>query len=91
MLRSTHDGDQRRHTSKPRRGPLCIHDEKGMAMRRLMTISLILTGSGASAHPGHPELLGHPDPWLIGAGIGAIIIAGLLGAKKGKKAKGKAA
>ena len=86
----------------PQRGPNATHVKaalrpslmmcrKGMAMRRLMTISLILTGTTASAHPGHPEVLGHPDPWIIGAGIGAIIIAGLLGKAKGKKRKGKPA
>lgn len=56
-------------------------------MRLLMTVSLILTASAASAHPGHPELLGLHEPWMIGAGIGAIIIAGLLGKKKGKGKK----
>lgn len=56
-------------------------------MRHLMTTILILTGTGASAHPGHPELLGLHEPWMIGAGIGAIILAGLLGAKKGKDAE----
>lgn len=54
-------------------------------MRRMMTISLVLSGTGAHAHAGHPELLGLHEPWMIGAGIGAVILAGLLGKKKAKE------
>ena len=86
MLRSTHNGDQTRCTSMPRCGPLCIWKDMGALMRFVTTLILMATGSAAAAHPGHPELLGLHEPWMIGAGIGAIILAGLLGKKKGEKA-----
>jgi len=55
-------------------------------MRLTITLGIVFIGTAASAHPGHPELLGLHEPWMIGAGIGAIILAGLLGKRKGEKA-----
>ena len=46
-------------------------------------IPLLLLAAPAQAHPGHvADLAGH-DHWVLGAGLGAIALAGLLGWLKG--------
>lgn len=54
-------------------------------MRLTIAFVFMFIGTAASAHHGPPELLGLHEPWLIGAGIGAIILAGLVGKRKGDK------
>ena len=53
-------------------------------MRQILTLALVVPAGGAQAHPGHiADVAGH-DHWVIGAAIGAIVLAGVLGALKGK-------
>lgn len=59
-------------------------------MRGLLTLTFILTGSVAVAHPGHwADLAGH-DHWVAGAAIGLAGLAAIWGALKGKKAQQEA-
>lgn len=59
-------------------------------MRGLLTLTFILAGSAAMAHPGHwADVAGH-DHWVAGAAIGLAGLAALWGALKGKKAKEEA-
>lgn len=56
-------------------------------MRLVLTLAFTLFGSAAVAHPGHLiEVAGH-NHGAAGAAIGLIILAGLYGALKGKKAE----
>ena len=53
-------------------------------MRAFLTLILTIMATGAQAHAGHlADVAGH-DHWVIGAALGAIALAGLLGALKGK-------
>lgn len=53
-------------------------------MRSILILTFSTVANGAMAHPGHLiEVAGH-DHWAIGAAIGAIAVAGLIGALKGK-------
>lgn len=53
-------------------------------MRRTLILMLTTLAPAAQAHPGHlADLAGH-DHWAAGAAIGAIVLAGILGALKGK-------
>ena len=57
---------------------------------RLMTLALILTATGAAAHPGHlVDAAGH-NHWVAGIALGAAGIAIALGAIKGRREKKKA-
>ncbi|MFO6464550.1 DUF6732 family protein [Jannaschia sp. KMU-145] len=48
-------------------------------------LAFFLTTASAAAHPGHiGDLAGH-DHWVLGAGLGAIALAGLVGWLKGGK------
>lgn len=48
-------------------------------------LALLLSTASAAAHPGHiADLAGH-DHWVVGAGLGAIALAGLVGWLKGGK------
>ena len=54
-------------------------------MRAILSVTLILTGSAAVAHPGHwADVAGH-DHWIAGAAIGLAGLAAIWGALKGKK------
>lgn len=54
-------------------------------MRYALSFLLLVTGSGAQAHPGHlADLAGH-DHWVAGAAIGIAILTGIYGALKGQK------
>ena len=56
-------------------------------MRAFLSLTLILAGSAAAAHPGHwADVAGH-DHWIAGAAIGLAGLAALWGVLKGKKAK----
>lgn len=51
-------------------------------------IPFVLFAAPAQAHPGHvADLAGH-DHWVLGAGLGAIALAGLLGWLKGGEEAG---
>lgn len=53
-------------------------------MRNILIVIFSLLASTVHAHVGHlADAAGH-DHWAIGAAIGAIALAGLLGALKGK-------
>ncbi|WP_394179973.1 DUF6732 family protein [Yoonia maritima] len=55
-------------------------------MRVLLTLTMVMTGSAAAAHPGHwAEAAGH-DHWIAGVAIGLAGLAAIWGAIKGKKA-----
>ena len=55
-------------------------------MRQMMlTLFFFVTAGGAQAHVGHiADVAGH-DHWTIGAAIGVIVVAGVLGILKGQK------
>lgn len=54
-------------------------------MRAILSLTLILAGSAAAAHPGHwADVAGH-DHWVAGAAIGLAGLAAIWGALKGKK------
>lgn len=56
---------------------------------RHLTAILILTGTSASAHPGHlVDAAGH-NHWVAGIALGAAGIASVIGLLKGRKAKAK--
>lgn len=56
---------------------------------RAMTAILILTGTGAAAHPGHiVDTAGH-NHWVGGILLGAAGIAAAVGLWKGRKDKPK--
>ncbi|MCB5200159.1 hypothetical protein SAMN05428995_101855 [Loktanella sp. DSM 29012] len=58
---------------------------------RLLTVTLILTGTTAAAHPGHiVDAAGH-NHWVAGIALGAAGLAALLGALKGRKTREKKA
>jgi hydrogenase/urease accessory protein HupE len=54
-------------------------------MRHILAVCLLLTASGATAHPGHiADVAGHGH-WVAGAAIGAAIALGLWEALKGRR------
>ncbi|KJZ18896.1 DUF6732 family protein [Loktanella sp. S4079] len=56
-------------------------------MRALLTLTLVMVGSAATAHPGHwADAAGH-DHWVAGVAIGLAGLAAIWGALKGKKAQ----
>ena len=56
-------------------------------MRAILTLTLMMTGSAAFAHPGHwGELAGH-DHWVAGAALGIAGLLAIWGAVKGKKSE----
>lgn len=62
-------------------------------MRAFLTLTLVLTGTAAAAHPGHWADVagaGH-DHWIAGAAIGLAGLAAIWGVIKGKKAKEESA
>ena len=53
-------------------------------MRMMMIVMFSLLATTGQAHVGHlADAAGH-DHWALGAAVGAIALAGLLGALKGK-------
>ena len=54
-------------------------------MRLLVILFATLLAGPAFAHPGHlADVAGH-NHWVAGAAIGAAVLAGILGALKGRK------
>jgi len=54
-------------------------------MRTTLIFCLLMIAGTAEAHVGHITGVAGHDHWAIGAAIGAIAVAGLLGALKGRK------